>query len=143
MTSTGDPWNLARYVTAQDDADTYVQAVEELRSDRKVTHWMWFIFPQIAGLGQSATSRRFAITCLEEAKDYLLHPILGPRLLNCSNIVAESKTRDAVQIFGKVDAQKLQSSATLFYRASNDAVFKQILDKYFQGVADQATEALL
>jgi uncharacterized protein (DUF1810 family) len=144
ISSINDPWNLGRYVIAQNDADTYLHAIEELRHGRKVTHWMWFIFPQIVGLGQSTNSRRYAISCLDEAKAYLLHPILGPRLVECTTILIESKSKDAPRIFGDLDAQKLGSSMTLFMRAAlGENIFKRVIDMYFGGVADEATERLL
>lgn len=101
---------------------------------------MWFVFPQIAGLGQSPTSRKFAISSLEEAKAYLQHPVLGPRLLQCAGIVAATHGRSAEQIFGGIDAQKLHSSMTLFLRtAPSEPVFGQVLDRYFGGTPDTAT----
>ena len=95
-----DPYDLQRFVDAQDAHGTYDRAVEELRRGRKTSHWMWFVFPQIAGLGYSATSRRYAISSLDEAKAYLEHPVLGPRLRECAGIVAQTQGQSAVQIFG-------------------------------------------
>jgi uncharacterized protein (DUF1810 family) len=112
----GDRFNLERFVRAQEDEATYEHAVDELRIGHKTSHWMWFVFPQIVGLGQSPTSKRYAITLLEEAKAYLVHPVLGPRLLECSGI-ATIVGKSAAQIFGDLDAQKLRSSMTLFLRA--------------------------
>jgi uncharacterized protein (DUF1810 family) len=136
-----DPYNLERFVTAQNAGGTYNRAVEELRRRHKTSHWMWFVFPQIAGLGQSQMSRTFAIASLEEAKAYLRHPVLGPRLIECAGIVANTKTVNAVQIFGGIDAQKLHSSMTLFLRAdSTEPLFRQVLDRYFGGTSDSATD---
>src|SRR5437764_9034140 len=99
-----DPYNLERFVAAQNDGGTYARAVEELRRGRKTSHWMWFVFPQIAGLGQSQTSRTYAIASLEEARAYLRHPVLGPRLRECAGIVGRAEAATAEQIFGVVDA---------------------------------------
>ena len=137
-----DPSNLERFVTAQNAGGTYDRAVAELRRGHKTSHWMWFVFPQIAGLGQSQMSRTFAISSLEEAKAYLRHPVLGPRLLECAGIVATARAGSAEQIFGGIDAQKLRSCMTLFLRADpEEPRFRQVLDKYFNGVADAATDA--
>ena len=139
-----DPYVLERFVDAQNANGTYSQAVEELGRGRKTSHWMWFVFPQIAGLGHSAMSRRFAISSLDEARAYLEHPVLGPRLRECAGLVAQAKAPSAEQIFGGIDAQKLQSSMTLFLRAAPDEpLFKQILDQYFGGRVDSATDERL
>ena len=139
-----DPYDLARFVTAQDAGGTYDDATAELRRGRKTSHWMWFVFPQIAGLGYSPTSRRFAISSLDEARAYLAHPVLGPRLIECAGIVAQTQDRTAEQMFGDLDAQKLHSSVTLFLRADPGApVFTQVLDQYFGGLPDPATDRLL
>src|SRR5271157_2529542 len=100
-----DPYDLERFVTAQNADATYGRAVGELRRGHKTSHWMWFVFPQIAGLGQSALSKRYAISSLEEADAYLHHAILGPRLLECTRAVVEGRAGSAVQIFGRIDAQ--------------------------------------
>lgn len=140
----GDPYDLERFVEAQDTGGTYSHAVAELRAGDKTSHWMWFVFPQVAGLGQSATSREFAISSLEEAAAYLQHPVLGPRLIECTGIVAETGGRTAVQIFGSIDALKLRSSVTLFLRAAPDEpLFQQVLDRFFDGQPDPATDQLL
>ena len=137
-----DPYNLERFVAAQNDGGTYDRAVGELRRGRKTSHWMWFVFPQIAGLGQSQMSRTFAISSLEEAKAYLRHPVLGPRLLESADIVATASAGSAEQIFGGIDAQKLHSCMTLFLRADPaETRFRQVLDRYFDGVPDAATDA--
>jgi uncharacterized protein (DUF1810 family) len=139
-----DSYDLVRFVQAQDAGGTYERAVAELRRGYKVSHWMWFVFPQIAGLGLSATSRRYAISSLDEAKAYLGHPVLGPRLRECAGLVAETQGRSAEQIFGDVDAQKLHSSMTLFLRAAPDEpLFQQVLNLYFGGEADSATDPRL
>jgi uncharacterized protein (DUF1810 family) len=136
-----DPYDLQRFVAAQDAGGTYEHAIAELRAGRKRSHWMWFVFPQIAGLGYSPTSRRYAITSLAEAQAYLAHPVLGPRLTECAAVLAGLPGRTAEQIFGEVDAQKLRSCVTLFSRAAPDEpVFGQVLEQYFGGVPDAATE---
>jgi uncharacterized protein (DUF1810 family) len=141
---TCDPFDLDRFVSAQDQGGTYERAVSELRGGLKRSHWMWFVFPQIAGLGQSSTSQRYAISSLDEAHAYLKHPILGPRLLECSRIVAASTAPSAEQIFGGIDTQKLRSSMTLFAQASpNEQAFSNLLDRFFGGEADPATKTLL
>src|SRR3954468_12248130 len=114
--ATADVHDLSRFVEAQ--RSTYEQALAELRSGRKRTHWMWYIFPQLAGLGRSATARRYAIESLEEARAYLEHPLLGPRLIACAAAVCEIEGRSAYEIFGSPDDLKLHSSATLFARVS-------------------------
>ena len=139
-----DPHNLERFVAAQNDGGTYAQALEELRAGSKRSHWMWFVFPQVAGLGQSATSRRYAIASLDEARAYLQHPVLGPRLLECAIAVDNVGNRGAAEIFGGIDARKLQSSMTLFLRAAPDEqVFRRVLEHFFGGEADAATDGLL
>ena len=136
-----DPCGLERFVAAQNAVGTYEHALAELRRGTKTSHWMWFVFPQIAGLGQSATSRRYAISSLDEARAYLEHPVLGPRMLECAGAVSATQGRSAAQIFGAVDARKLRSSMTLFLRASPaEPVFQRVLDRYFDGVADAATD---
>jgi uncharacterized protein (DUF1810 family) len=142
---TEDPYDLQRFVAAQDAEGTYEHAVAELRGGRKTGHWMWFVFPQIAGLGFSPTSRTYAITSLAEAEAYLRHPVLGPRLTETAAILAGQPGRSAEQIFGGLDAQKLRSSMTLFARAAapDEPVFRQVLDQYFGGVPDPATEQRL
>lgn len=139
-----DPFNLERFVQAQDANGTYHRALGELADGSKESHWMWFIFPQVAGLGQSPTSRRYAITSLAEARAYLGHPVLGPRLLECARAVAAHTGVSAVRIFGGIDARKLQSSMTLFLRADPaEPVFQEVLDRYFDGTPDPATDRLL
>ena len=157
-----DPWRLDRFVTAQERSGTYQRAVAELRAGVKVSHWMWFVFPQVAGLGMSAMSREYAISSVAEARAYLAHPVLGPRLRECARVVAGAEGRSAERIFGPVDAMKLRSSMTLFAAAEADEagatgavgggqapgeadgnVFRAVLAKYFGGVPDEATVARL
>ncbi len=138
--TTNDPYELERFTIAQDAGGTYGSAVAELRAGRKIGHWMWFVFPQIAGLGTSSTSRRYAISSLEEAGAYLEHAILGKRLEECARVLAELDGKTAQEIFGSVDAMKLRSSLTLFARAAPESpLFRALLDRYFDGVLDEAT----
>jgi uncharacterized protein (DUF1810 family) len=133
-----DLFNLERFVDAQ--APVYQQARRELEAGRKQSHWMWFVFPQIAGLGQSAMSIRFSIASLDEAKAYLAHPVLGPRLRECARLALDVEGKTAREIFGSVDEMKFRSSMTLFARASpEDNVFERCLTKYFGGAEDPAT----
>ena len=135
-----DPYGLERFAAAQDDGGTYQRAVAELRAGAKRSHWMWFVFPQVAGLGFSAISQRYAIASLAEARAYLAHPVLGPRLVECGRILAATEGKSAAAIFGDVDAMKLRSSVTLFMTAGRDEpVFRAVLDKYFGGEPDDAT----
>ncbi len=139
-----DAFPLTRFQIAQDEGKTYERAVSELRAGRKTSHWMWFVFPQIAGLGQSSMSRTYAISSLAEAEAYLQHPVLGARLVECTRILTELSGRTAQDIFGAIDAIKLRSSMTLFARAAPDSVlFRQVQGEYFDGIADAATEARL
>jgi uncharacterized protein (DUF1810 family) len=167
-----DRYDLERFVAAQDSAGTYDQATAELRRGRKTGHWIWFIFPQIAGLGQSQTSRAYAISSLAEARAYLEHPVLGPRLKECARILAgsgsgtgtgsgsdtgsgsgadpdtgsgaSSRRSSAEQILGGLDAQKFRSSMTLFLRADPaEPLFARLLSQYFDGQPDAATDRLL
>jgi uncharacterized protein (DUF1810 family) len=139
-----DTHNLERFVTAQNAGSTYGRAVGELRRGHKTSHWMWFVFPQIAGLGQSQMSRTYAVASLEEAQAYLQHPVLGPRLIECAGLVAQAEAPTAEQIFGGIDTQKLHSSMTLFLRANpSEALFRQVLDRYFEGLPDAATDERL
>ena len=134
-------------MAAQDAGGTYSRAVAELRAGRKASHWMWFVFPQIAGLGRSATAQEFAISSLDEARAYLRHPVLGPRLADSARVLTEVAGRSAEQIFGGLDAQKLRSSMTLFLRAGpgdpQASPFAQVLSQYFDGQPDPATDRLL
>ena len=139
-----DPYDLARFVTAQDANGAYARALSELRAERKTGHWMWFVFPQIAGLGQSETSRRYAIASQAEAAAYLQHPLLGPRLIESARMLVASRALSATEILGPVDAQKLQSSMTLFMRAAPaEPTFARVLDRFFAGAPDRNTDRLL
>ncbi len=139
-----DRFGLERFVNAQDTGATYEQAVEELRQGRKTSHWMWFVFPQVSGLGRSPMSQRYAISSLEEARAYVAHPVLGPRLVECAGIVADSRSASATEIFGNIDGQKLRSCMTLFMRAAPDQpVFGRVLERYFDGSPDAATDRLI
>lgn len=139
-----DRYDLERFVTAQDTAGTYDRAVAELRRGRKASHWMWFVFPQIAGLGLSQMSVRYAISGLDEARAYLDHPVLGSRLVECATIVVATSGHTARDIFGGIDARKLHSSVTLFRRAAPEhQVFGDVLDRYFDGIPDRATDDLI
>ncbi len=153
--------DLQRFVDAQDAGGTYERALAELRAGRKTSHWMWFVFPQIAGLGQSEMSRRYAIGSLEEARAYLEHPVLGPRLMECAEALLTHEGTSAEAILGGIDAVKLRSSMTLFSRAANLAspqkhllkrsfrglgefeVFQQVLERFYDGRPDAGTERLL
>jgi len=139
-----DRFDLARFVAAQTAGGTYERALSELRQGRKRSHWMWFVFPQLAGLGRSSMAQRYAISSLQEAQAYLAHDILGPRLIQCSTTVATSPARSAEEIFGSVDAVKLRSSMTLFSTAVPDGqVFDQVIERYFDGARDPVTLQLL
>jgi uncharacterized protein (DUF1810 family) len=137
-----DPFDLRRFVDAQ--APVYDAVVGELRGGRKRSHWMWFVFPQLRGLGSSPTAVQFAISSIQEARAYLAHEVLGPRLRECTGLVAGTEGRTAEQIFGWPDGLKLRSSMTLFARAADDnADFVAVLDKYYGGEEDPATLARL
>ncbi|MHA7262949.1 DUF1810 domain-containing protein [Arthrobacter sp. TMN-37] len=139
-----DPYRLERFVTAQDAGGTYARALYEIRAGLKQSHWMWFVFPQIQGLGRSATAREFAISSLHEAQAYLAHPVLGPRLLECARAAAALPGNSAEAVFGGIDATKLHSSATLFHRAApEEGVFSELLGKYFGSRPDAATDQRL
>lgn len=136
--------DLDRFVTAQNAGDTFGRAIKELRRGRKTSHWMWFVFPQLSGLGHSHMSRTYAVSSLGEARAYLQHPVLGPRLRECATIVTASPVRTATDIFGDIDTQKLRSSMTLFLRADPaEQAFQRVLDRYFDGRTDPATDRLL
>ena len=141
---TNDPYDLERFVTAQDSGGTYQRALAELHSGRKTSHWMWFIFPQVAGLGFSAMAQRYAISGAAEARAYLGHPVLGPRLRACTAAVAATEGSTADRILGPVDAMKLRSCLTLFaHAAPEEKVFGEVLAQYFDGEPDEATLARL
>ena len=139
---TEDTHDLDRFLVAQ--SSNYADALAELRGGRKRTHWMWYVFPQYAGLGRSPMAERFAIKSVAEAEAYLRHPILGPRLVECAEAVLDVEGRSAHEIFGSPDDAKLRSSATLFSRvASGGSVFHRILDRYFGGESDSRTLELI
>ena len=135
-----DPYRLKRFVDAQNHNGTYERAVSELRAGDKMTHWMWFIFPQIKGLGRTSTSREYAISSLEEAQAYLQHPVLGPRLVECARMLLGIEGKTATEIMGTIDAMKLRSSMTLFMSAKpEEPVCREVLAKYFDGSPDRET----
>jgi uncharacterized protein (DUF1810 family) len=133
-------FDLERFVRAQDDGGTYEAAVAELRSGRKRGHWMWFVFPQVAGLGSSPMAQQFAVSGLDEARAYLAHPVLGPRLVGAARALTGLPGHDPVAVLGPVDALKLRSSMTLFARAADgEPVFADVLAQYYGGDEDAAT----
>jgi uncharacterized protein (DUF1810 family) len=133
-----DPHDLQRFVTAQEV--NFAAAREELRRGRKTSHWMWYVFPQIEGLGHSATSQKFAIKSKAEALAYLAHPVLGQRLTDCTQILNSLEGLSAHQIFGSPDDMKFRSSMTLFLKVSSETgIFKEALDKFFRGERDTRT----
>jgi uncharacterized protein (DUF1810 family) len=137
-----DPYNLKRFLDAQDEV--FGQVCTELREGRKRTHWMWFIFPQLKGLGHSTTAEFYALSSLEEAEAYLSHPVLGARLRQCAELVNQIEGRTVDQIFGSPDNLKFRSCMTLFAQLeSNNQVFKDALEKHFGGEADTRTLELL
>ena len=138
----GDPYDLQRFADAQERV--YDRVLAELRRGRKASHWMWFVFPQIAGLGASSTAQRYAISSVDEARAYLAHPVLGPRLHECAALAAAVPAGSASQVFGYPDDLKLRSSMTLFARAApEEPVFRQVLERYFDGAEDPRTVELL
>lgn len=136
-----DPYDLDRFVKAQ--AADYARALAELRAGKKQSHWMWYVFPQIDGLGQSPMSRCYSIKSAAEAGAYLDHPVLGARLRECFAVVYGIAGRSAREIFGSPDDLKLRSCATLFNSVSDETILEQVLDKYFDGKPDEATLRLL
>lgn len=135
-----DPFDLQRFVDAQDEDGTYPRALSEIRAGRKASHWMWFVFPQVAGLGHSAMARAYAIVSLDEARAYLAHPVIGPRLRECAGALLSLEGLSAERILGATDAMKLRSSMTLFARAAPDEPgFGQVLARFFDGEPDPAT----
>lgn len=137
--------DLIRFVEAQDSGGTYATALAELRRGRKTSHWMWFVFPQIAGLGHSPTAVYYGIRGLDEARAYLQHETLGARLVECADVLSTLVEIDPVKVFGGIDAVKLRSSMTLFAHAADDddtrGHFTAVLDQYFGGDEDPATLA--
>ena len=137
-----DPFDLQRFVDAQ--AAVYNTVLGELRAGRKRSHWMWFVFPQLRGLGSSPTAVRFAISSIDEARAYLAHELLGPRLRECAGLLTRIDGRTAGEIFGWPDDMKLRSSMTLFARAADDnGEFVEVLEKFYEGEEDPATVARL
>jgi uncharacterized protein (DUF1810 family) len=137
-----DRFNLNRFIDAQ--ASDYAQALAELRDGRKQSHWMWFVFPQLAGLGRSPMARFYAICSLDEARSYLAHPLLGPRLAQCTAAALAHADDGADAIFGSIDAMKFRSSMTLFEAAAKKpGTFRAALDSFFGGLRDSATLDLL
>ena len=135
-------FDLDRFVVAQQTV--YHSVVAELRAGHKTGHWMWFIFPQLAGLGRSEMSRYYGIVSFREAVAYLAHPILAPRLRECSGLLLATTDRSAIDILGVIDGTKLRSSMTLFYRADpHEPVFAEVLDRFFDGTPDRLTDQLL
>ena len=133
-----------RFVQAQDAGGTWPTALAELQAGRKRTHWMWFVFPQVAGLGRSETARYYALEGLDDARAYLAHPVLGPRLRECARALTALPATDPVAVLGSTDAQKLRSSMTLFASvAPQEAVFREVLQQWFGGQDDPATRELL
>ena len=141
---TGPTYDLERFVQAQDAGGTYDRALAELRRGRKSSHWMWFVFPQVAGLGRSATAQHYAVSGLDEAAAYVAHPVLGPRLRECATALTELPGSDPVAVLGPVDAVKLRSSMTLFTRADPaEPAYAAVLEQYFAGTPDESTLRLL
>jgi uncharacterized protein (DUF1810 family) len=140
--NTNDPFDLSRFLKAQEH--DYERALSEIKGGEKRTHWMWYIFPQIDGLAFSSTSKHYAIKSIEEAKAYLDHPVLGPRLLECAEAVVRVEGRTATEIFGSPDDLKLRSCATLFASVSpSGSVFHRLLAKYYESSSDEKTLRLL
>ena len=139
--SSSDPYDLNRFVEAQ--SVNYSAAIAELRAGRKTSHWMWYVFPQVAGLGRSPMSERYAIRSEAEARAYLAHPLLGSRLIECFDALLNIEGKTAREIMGAPDDLKLKSSATLFTRVSDECVFQNLLNKYFNGEQDIATLSIL
>jgi len=136
------PFDLERFVVAQEGV--YDGALRELRAGRKTGHWIWFIFPQVAGLGRSQMSQHYAIASLDEARGYLAHPVLGAHLHECAGLILATTGRTAAGIFGELDAMKVRSSMTLFDRAApDDPVFRAVIDRFYDGVEDPVTDALI
>lgn len=139
-----DGFDLQRFVDAQDRDGTYERSLLELRRGRKRSHWIWFVFPQIAGLGSSQMAQTYAIASLEEAHAYLVHPVLGPRLIKSADALLALPVTDPVAVLGEVDAMKLRSSMTLFAHVDHAPLsFARVLAQYYDGVGDKATEQLV
>jgi uncharacterized protein (DUF1810 family) len=135
-----DDVDLQRFVAAQDKGEIYDRAIDELRRGRKQSHWMWYVFPQIGGLGSSQMAEKYAISSLAEATAYVAHPVLGPRLVAAAKELTSIDSHDPVQVVGAVDSLKLRSSMTLFEKAApQEPVFSQVLGQYYGGRRDEAT----
>ncbi|MBI5090467.1 MAG: DUF1810 domain-containing protein [Actinobacteria bacterium] len=144
QTAQVEEFDLARFVDAQEQDGTFERAMREVAQGRKVSHWMWFVYPQLAGLGTSPTARFYAISGLDEARAYLAHPVLGERIRVAARVAAQVERRSAEEVFGSVDADKLRSSMTLFGAADpSEPAFQSVLDRYFAGQADQLSLRLL
>jgi uncharacterized protein (DUF1810 family) len=142
--TTPDSFDLQRFVDAQEAGDTYAGALDELRRGRKQGHWIWFVLPQLRGLGRSSTAQHYGLSGREEAAAYLGHPVLGPRLRESAAALAGLDETDATRVLGAVDAMKLRSSMTLFARvAPEERLFTEVLDRFFGGAPDEATLAVL
>jgi uncharacterized protein (DUF1810 family) len=140
-----DPFHLQRFIDAQEDAAIYARALGELRAGRKQSHWIWFVFPQIAGLGSSPMSQAYAIRSLDEARAYLRHPVLGPRLRESAEALLAAPAGESAQaILGVIDATKVRSSMTLFAKAApEEQLFAAVLDRFYDGEVDPETEGRL
>ena len=139
---TADPFNLDRFVQAQ--AKDYARALSELRAGRKTTHWMWYVLPQLRGLGASSMATHYGIGSLDEARAYLAHPVLGPRLLECAEAMNGLRSSNATEVLGHVDAAKFKSCLTLFLAAEpGNEILREALQKYYAGIEDERTIALL
>ena len=136
-------YNLNRFILAQDSNDTYKRVIQELTNGKKESHWMWYIFPQLKGLGHSSVAQTYAIRSLDEAKNYLEHPVLGSRLVECCRILLELKNKSAHEIFGTTDTMKLRSSMTLFALTSENPIFRQVILFYFDGNEDVLTKKII
>lgn len=138
-----DTYHLSRFLTAQDSYSQYKTALEEIRNGRKRSHWMWFVFPQLRGLGHSYNADYYGIAGADEARAYWLHPVLRDRLLEITEALLLLDGLSARQIFGEVDAMKLRSSMTLFWTATDEGLFRKVLDKYYEGKMCDSTLEML
>lgn len=138
-----DTYHLSRFLTAQDSYSQYKTALEEIRNGRKRSHWMWFVFPQLKGLGHSYNADYYGIAGADEARAYWLHPVLRERLLEITEALLLLDGLSARQIFGEVDAMKLRSSMTLFWKVTEEELFRKVLDKYYEGKMCDSTLEML
>ena len=138
-----DTYHLSRFLTAQDSYSQYKTALEEIRNGRKRSHWMWFVFPQLKGLGHSYNADYYGIAGADEARAYWLHPVLRDRLLEITEALLLLDGLSARQIFGEVDAMKLRSSMTLFWKVTEEGLFRKVLDKYYEGKMCDGTLEML